>query len=344
MKRLAAALGFALAALQLPSCQFPDYDVLPEDGSGGEGGGAAGGASGGSPTAGSEAAGGTGEPPLCDQGLSCEPITPAGWLGPVAYFQGPSGTELPDCPEGYAEPTDLHADPAGAPAECACTCAAGPQKCGATTKDVKIYGDLNCANECYSAGAQACTAVTGCSGSSVSIHAPITEPTGSCVAEVTATTPEPPGWERDTRFCELDVDVVSCAQERSCFPTPPAPFASQLCVYRVVLAGQRAPACPDEYPSGPELLYSTFEDERDCGECECEGPNGGKCTGEVTYGNGTDCSQSKYLIGSPCETITRPSRLEVRYVMSPGECEVASEPEPIGDVVPSGNYHAVCCR
>lgn len=344
VKRLAIGFWLALAALQLPSCQFPDYNLSSTDGQ--DGGAPSAGTGGDSSTAGDAGGGtgGTGLPPLCEDGLSCEPSAPAGWLGPVALWQGESGSDPPDCPEGFAEPTDLHSEPAGAPADCTCTCTAVDQKCG-ESKDVKLYNDLGCDNECAAAGAQECTGVTGCSGSLISIDAARTEPTGSCEPDVQTTLLEEPAWERDARFCELDVDVDSCADEQSCFPTPTAPFASQLCVHRVVLAGRPAPACPEDYPSGPELLYSDFEDQRGCGECECDGPNGGKCNGNVLYGSSSTCTQSAtYVIGSGCVEIQRPSHWEVHYVMSPGSCEVSTEPEPVGNVLPSGNYHAVCCR
>lgn len=291
--------------------------------------------------------GGGGQPPLCSEGLSCQPVPPAGWLGPVAYWQGESGEEVPDCPEGYAEPMDLHADPDGAPADCSCTCKAEELECGGA-QEVTIYGDLSCNNACATAGPQECTpaAVSGCSGAMLSMHVPEKDPTGSCAADV-KTELTSPRWHRDARFCELATEVDDCGAEQACFPTPSGGFSSQLCVYRVVLAGQAAPECPDEYPNR-DLLYSSFKDERDCGDCDCEGPSGGSCVGEVIIGTNSDCSSftNKYVIGEDdCLQISKPSHIEVTYMMTPGSsCAPAGDPEPIGEVVPSGNYHAVCCQ
>lgn len=343
LKRLATGVWLAFAAaLQLPSCQFPNYNVTPDEGSGGEGGSA--GAAG--PTGGSEAAGAGGveEGSPCDKGLSCEPVAPGAWLGPVAYWQGAHGSKLPECPEGYAKPVDLHARPVGDPVTCSCTCTPSVQKCNSPS-DVKIFSDLGCANECAKASSLACSAVNACSGASVSIYAPVSEPSGSCIVDVQQGDPPPVDWEQDARFCELDVDVESCPGEAACFPTPLRPFASQLCVYQLLVAGQRPPTCPEEYPTGPELLYEVWDDQRACGECECAGPDGGRCNGEVTYGSSSDCSQSsKYVIGADCKEIPKPSHWQVHYSMVPGRCSVATEPEPVGAVVPSGNYHALCCR
>lgn len=290
--------------------------------------------------------GGSSQPPLCDEGLDCQPTAPAGWLGPVAYWQGPNGDEPPECPDGYAEPIDLHADPEGAPADCACTCTARDLKCG-TTDEVTIYNDLGCANVCGTTGPRECgpAPVSGCSGNRVSIDVPRRQPTGRCVAAVepTVTTAR---WKRDARFCELKVDVDECGDGGACFPTPSGGFSSQLCVYRVVLAGKPAPECPNEYPN-QELLYDSFEDERGCGECECAGPMGGSCTGEVILSTDSDCSTvvDRYVIGKDeCLEIAKPSHIAVEYVRAGGTCSVGTEPEPTGDVVPSGNYHAVCCQ
>ncbi|RYZ07555.1 MAG: hypothetical protein EOO73_11290 [Myxococcales bacterium] len=344
MKRLATGFWLALAALQLPSCQFPNYNLLLDEPVGGDSGASSGGAGSGSPTGGASGMGGTSEPPLCDEGLSCQPDAPAGWLGPVAYWQGPIADELPDCPEGYAEPTDLNADLAAPPLGCTCSCTAKDLTCEGV-KNVSIYNDLGCKNVCFTSTDLQCSEVTTCNGASVSLGSSLAAPTGSCAVSVKVVDREPPTWERATRFCALQVDVDECDAEQSCFPTPAAPFASQLCVYRVVLAGQAPPECPEEYPNGPEQLYSTFEDGRACGECECEGPMGGSCGGTVSYGSNIDCTRSdEYTIGSGCRIIDKPSHLSVQYAMKPGSCGVATEPEPTGEAVPSGNYHAVCCQ
>lgn len=284
------------------------------------------------------------EPSLCAEGQVCQPAAPDGWLGPVAYWEGEAGSTLPECPEGYENPTDLHAEPSGDPLECECTCSPTPQKCG-TTDDITLFSDLDCNNACAHAGSQACTAISGCSGASLSIFAPVSQPAGSCEAKVSEGVKSTAAWQRDARFCDVVGTEDECG-DQSCFPTPTAPFASQLCVYRVVRDGQRAPACPEEYPDGPELLYTTFVDERTCGECECTGLIGGACKGEVTIGNTPSCTvpEDTYTLGEPCAVVQSPEFVAVEYALTPGTCGVESEPEALGDVVPSGNFHAVCCR
>jgi hypothetical protein len=348
MKLLACGFWLALAALHLGSCQFPSYEIRTEaDGAGENAGGSPPGGTGGTPTAGNGGEGGNGgnvSPPLCGEEESCQPETPNGWLGPVAFYIDDSDKEVPDCPEGYGDPIDLHADPVGEPLTCECACTPIEQKCE-TPGRVRIYGNLNCGDPCADAGATECTNVTGCSGNDLSIGAPVMPPIGKCRADVTSTYGER-GWARSARLCEADGGSEECGAAQSCFPTPPDPFASQLCVYRVVLEGQAAPTCPEAYPSGPHLLYSTFEDERKCGPCTCQGLTGGKCEGQVTI-NAAECGQATslatYKIGDACLKIQDVKTVVTRYMMTPGTCGVAEEPVTVGEIVPTGRFHAVCC-
>lgn len=349
LKRLATSLWLAFVAVQLLCCQFPNYNLLPADGPGGDGGTSPG-ASGSSPAAGASSGGdggsaGSSQPPVCEESQACLPVAPAGWLGPVALWQGESGEDLPDCPAGYGNPADLHASPSGDPAECSCTCTAMDQTCDGVTS-VTIYGDLGCQDACETVTEEGCSAVSDCSGNSVSISVPLVEPAGRCEVAVTKQVGSIQ-WQQDARLCELEQELEACGAEQTCVPTPSPPFASQLCVYRVVRAGQDAPPCPDSYPNGPESLFTSFEDERDCGECDCSGPSGGECGGHVNVSNNGCDAGVPYDIGTGCKQLQlqgdKPSSVSVDYTMKPGTCGVASPPEPIGEAVPSGNFRAVCC-
>ncbi len=344
VKRLATSFWLAFAAVVLPGCQFPNYNVPAVDA---QGGASNAGASGNASVAGVSGGGGSGgssQPPLCEDGQECVPAAPGGWLGPIAYWQGKSGSELPDCPDGYADETDLHAEPSGAPAACSCSCAAMDQTCEDVAQ-VELFGDLGCQSTCETATTDGCTAIDGCTGNSVSIDVAEREPSGRCEVSMTKQVGSI-SWQRDARLCALTDVPEACGSEHQCTPTPSAPFASQLCVYRVVRAGQAAPPCPDSYPNGPDELYTAFEDERECGECECSGPDGGTCGGQVNVSANACDAGTAYQIGSGCKQLilnAPPKNVEVHYTMTPGTCGIASEPEPIGAVVPSGNYHAVCC-
>ena len=135
--------------------------------------------------------------------------------------------------------------------------------------------------------------------------------------------------------------------DQTCIPTPTPPFASQACVYRLVLDGQPIPDCPTTYPTGPLALYSAFNDDRGCGACSCGGPTGGTCGGKILVSDQQDCSDAfEYDVGTGCEQFsvdTRPTHTSGDYHLSPGTCSVAKAPAATGGVTPAGDALVVCC-
>lgn len=349
------ALG-AMVGLGLAGCQFPEYD-LARGQAGSSAGGVAGGGSGGSVSDGNSSgmgAAGTGgssvEPIPCGTGKACTSALPAGWLGPVAYWQAKAGedAELPECPEGYAEPSDLHSGLDAPDGDCSCTCTSSVQACNKGAS-VSVFSDLDCQTECFHASPLTCTAVSGCSGNQGTLLAEPPTPSGTCNAKVTSHALEPVTWQYDARLCNLEVaEPGTCTGSGElCTPTPRPPFASQLCVFRVVPEGQDLPDCPSAYPNGREPLYSSFTDERDCSGCSCSGPTGGKCAGKLTLSDEQSCSAGfDYTLGSGCQQFqldTSPARLDAQYTLVPGTCGIASDTEPTGGAIPSGSATVVCC-
>jgi len=226
------------------------------------------------------------------------------------------------------------------------------QMCDAT---LHIYGDLACGGECASASTGTCGPVSGCIGSqgSVSVEA-ATISGGSCTAKI-APLPDPT-WKFNERLCE-SVDPGSCADpDQVCAPTPTAPYASQLCVTRLLLDGQTTPpACPAAYPVPYPVpykaLYGDYMDARGCSACSCGNVSGGSCTGNAVMSGGVDCSGGReFPIGTACKTFDlgpgglRPSHVGNAYTVVPGTCSVASPPQPTGKAEPSGGVTVVCCQ
>lgn len=320
------AFGACTWATLLSSCQFPDYQL------------------------GDPATGGSPSTELCEQPDRCVPEAPAGWRGPVAFWQGASTTEPPpECPEGYDSPTDAHARPSASDADCTCRCDAVEQTCDDEPALVVLFQDLACETVCTLASPLECIEVAGCNGSAGTMRAAAAQPTGACSATVEKNT-TPPSWQRDARLCELSRPTRDdCADaNQACAPTPGSPFSSQSCVYRVVLEGETMPSCPPSHARATAMLYSSLSDDRDCGECTCDGPTGGSCEGTVLLSSGDDCSSaSEYSVGSGCQPFSlprSPTSIAADYVLTPGSCAVASQPEPTGSVTPAGNALVVCCH
>lgn len=302
----------------------------------------------GSATGGETNSGGNDPAEECEQPNGCVPGVPPGWLGPVAFWEGSSAQPLPACPAGYGAPQDAQGKLTAPDAECVCSCATQDQDCTGAVQ-VTLYADLSCQTPCINAQPEACSAVAGCNGNQGSLRAQLGAPQGgSCAATVQKTT-EPPTWERHARLCQLSGEPSSgcLSDEQSCVPTPGLPFASQTCVYRLVLDGQPIPQCPASYSTGPSVLYNAFSDDRSCGACSCSGPAGGKCSGKILVSNQEDCSEAfEYDVGTGCQQFSldaRPTHASGSYDLSPGTCSVAGAPVAMGGVLPTGDALVVCC-
>jgi hypothetical protein len=354
---LIGATGLS-AWLGVSGCQFPEYDLAR--GGSGQTGAEAGASLGGTPTAGTAPEGGAGAageggadntPVACGAGLVCTAALPAGWLGPVAYWRDKAGdsADVPDCPDGYHDPIDLHTGLVAPDAECSCSCTPKGQACDKGA-NVSLSSDLGCANECFHATPLECTAVSGCTGSQGALQAAVPKPSGSCVAKVTSQPLGAVSWQYDARLCSLETaEPGSCTGPGElCTPTPSkGGYASQLCVYRVVSEGQNLPECPAAYPNAHEPLYESFTDERGCSSCVCSGLIGGACTGKLMLSSGASCSSEfEYILGTGCQKFTlstSPAQLGAQYTLVPGTCGVARDTEPTGGAVPSGSATVVCC-
>ena len=312
-------LGATLAWLA-GGCQFPDYRVVVE--------------------------GGAGSPePSCEGAtLACVPSLPAGWRGPVAFWEGSEDT-APDCPEGYGRPQDVLGDLTAAPAECSCSCAASGETCAQA--QVSIFNDAACDARCAEAPAAACAEASGCAGSVGSLRAPAVAPTGgSCEGSVEMVLTEP-SWGTRARLCERSSEPGQCAAGQACVTSPAPPFSSQVCVYRVALEDAPVPSCPEQYPSGPSLFHRELKDTRACGDCVCEGPSGGSCEATVRLSAREDCGEAlEYEVGSGCAQYQLdgpPTHVEATYKLEAGSCAAAGNAEALGEVKPAGTPWVVCC-
>ena len=287
-------------------------------------------------------------PVACDE--PCVARVP-GWQGPMAFWESQaSATSMPpSCPSGYMNPFDLHRELVAPPGPCSCTCSPEGQVCDAT---LRIYDDMACSsNACAMVSTRVCTGISGCVGSqgSAKLDAP-TISGGTCKPKV-APTP-PPTWQFNDRLCATS-NAGSCDDSRQvCAPSPPIPFASQLCVTHVVLEGQPVPECPSAYPKFYQTLYETYTDARGCSDCTCGNVTGGSCTGKATMSSGSTCTAGvEFSPSTGCKVFdvgpgvgVHPSSAGGEYTVVPGTCSVAIPSMPTGSATHSGTGWAVCCQ
>jgi len=365
---LTAVIGAVVNSL-LSGCQFPVYgmasggsgpagsagmDVTSGGTSGGDPGGMAadagdGGSEAGAAGGGMGGAAGMVEPPQpdpCEQ--ECIAPNPAGWQGPMALWEGSATTQPPDCPAGYADPTDLYNELIAPDGACTCTCRAEGQTCDAA---IRVFDDFACTHSCATLPTTlACAPVSGCVGSQGSVRIDsITISGGTCIPKISEI--PPPTWKYRDRLCQA-TNEGSCDDSRKvCAPTPRVPYGAQLCVKKDVFPNQERPPCPAAYPHFFKELYAEYVDGRECTECTCGGVSGGSCSGDLWMSKGGVCSMDytlnadedcpKFNLG---QGTVHPTSIQNKLTVSAGSCGVATPSKPMGAATEKGNATLVCCQ
>ncbi len=283
----------------------------------------------------------------------CLALSPAGWEGPVAYFEGDDLDTLPSCAAPFGGLSiEVHDQISGTAPDCeACSCgAASDVQCSSPT--VRFYHSSSCdefgddpASE-FMLGPQGdCTVFPNGDGAYGAEADPVTplEGTGSCVASGGEATIADADWAVELRACAAPEATTVCGDERACVPSPGAPFASELCIYR-----PGDVACPAGDYAARFLRYGAYEDSRECSECECGAPSGGSCDAGILFSNTNTCVEDYLTLPMPgsggCTTLwgSTPSSgvLEV-YDVAGAAC-AASGGEGQGEVMPADPV-TFCC-
>jgi hypothetical protein len=311
------------------------------------------------------------EDPLCQPAFTCTPTVPAGWLGPVEFWQAASPATAPACDTGYSTPVDLRVGALTAdPATCSCTCGATGQACSLPGG---FFQQTNCGGSCAPVTPDpngGCTPVpaNSCGSEGSFLISGAATPTGGTCAPSPIVTHVPPAtWPTDARVCSYAgaADAPGGCATGSCVRAPTGAagtFGAESCVYSN--ATPAPTTCPTGYPTGPTLGYSDLDDTRKCDStCACGGaPSAGACTGTVSlYGNFPDAgctgSADTYTIGSACQCYGQsqcgaddqvilnnvPGFVRAVYTVTPGTCATPAAPASIGAAALSGPF-TVCCR
>jgi len=346
MRALLASLVFVVAAAgSTVGCSaLLDWS----DFSGGTGEAGADGAGGGDASA-HDAAGNDAPASTC--GLACETAPPAGWAGPVALSVTPSSQgAAPACGSGFdATPAfDGFAGLTFTPPTCStCSCGSGAGVT-CTGPTMSFFVDSACSTAAASPMTVSSTCVTTPFAAQYATLSSPTATGGTCASSGGAPTAAAPTWATVARACAPSAAPTGdgCTAGQVCAPAPAAPFSSRACVMQAGMAT----ACPPEYPDGPQVFFSSVDDQRGCTPCECAGPTGAQCTiaaPAVDISVTPSCSVSAGSLDapSPCvmfqglEFVNLASPLTLG---NPGTCALTGGGAPTGVATQSGPT-SFCC-
>lgn len=271
-------------------------------------------------------------------GWKCAPGVPPGFTGPVAYWEGPTGSE-PACAAPFdVELATLFADLDCPDAECPCDCGnAANQTCtngmsmwwsksGCPINNVSDNLSSSC--DVPSVSSPDHVVVLGLGGSKTQ--------GGNCTA-----TGGPPQktttWNTTGRICGASLLEGGCAGGTECVPDPGALLGP--CIFRTGDV-----ACPLSGYSDKHVVYETTTDTRSCSSCTCGGASGGSCSQNVITYSDTGCSQQSgsFNTSANCATVSN----VVRFKFTPTVTVSGSCPP---QVTPTGacaeaNPTTVCCQ
>jgi hypothetical protein len=271
-------------------------------------------------------------------GCACIPAPPAGWIGPVAMWEGAGPS--PGCTGDYsAQALDAFAALDAGPAECTCDCGELAGASCPSSFTATIFSDNGCATACDSVvvSAGVCVDVHGQCANVHGIAAAPQATGGSCAPKSSAAVPTA-SWGQSARACEAAVVPVQqgCNAGQICAPAPVAPMEPRLCAFK---AGDVD--CPGGGFTIRRTVYGGIADGRGCSSCACGTPSGVSCTGTVQEG----CGQSGAVNQLPatCGGLSDPGSVTLvgNLVASGGSC-APSGGTPTGTAAPSSPT-TVCC-
>lgn len=357
------ALGAAYVGCSVESHQFVDDSFFLDSGTGNTGGGQQGGTGGtaGNPGGGSGGgpggSGGTGSgtgnenctngqdddndsqidcaDSDCQPLYACVPPTPAGWQGPVAFYEGTEAAPLCNASGGF--PTQKQSAHSGiVPGNATCpTCGCNTTGTPTCRANLVFRGDDACAgancwgflqNDCNGTPIVAtngtCQGVGLCQDGAGTIKPTAVEVTsvsvsGTCTAASTGQADIPtPDWTNEVRACgDAATTGKGCGTDGMCVPVPSAPFANSACIYKT---GDTA--CPSPF-SSKHLVHQNSQDTRSCTPCTCGALTGGSCSGgTVTAYTAPGCAAGAQTltVGGSCNDIVDDPTPNPAV---PGQCE-----------------------
>lgn len=264
---------------------------------------------------------------------------PDGWEGPVALYDGSSGT-APDCPPELPDfVADGLADPVQEDASCeACTCAAPAITC--TPASLLAYGGGICGGVStpYAQPSQPnmCQTINGNDNVDAYLADSPMVSAGPCVAAGGTSSVPPAKAGRIGRVCGAQAGG-GCMGGAVCAPTSvAAPFEQRLCVFQAGDAN-----CPVGFET--KRLYATsLDDSRACTACSC-GTASASCSITTTVYADSVCTATIAVV--PNNHMCVPGNLGKSIMTTRtvnGSCP-ASGGQPTGSVTLGPEQVTVCC-
>lgn len=272
--------------------------------------------------------------PECGIGATCGEAAPGGWFGPTTWARVVGGGALPDCPPEYPEvgPTVLEGYNDPGPAICGCTC--------------EVDAVSSCLTYAYSYGDAQCSAYLNFLQFSEDCHDFAIGGAGYfymfqqnqpfCMQVKTEELPEVQ-WDANVRSCKLPDLPTPCGDEGVCTPVPVEGFEPSLCIY-----AQGDLECPPGVYANKQAYFSGADDQRDCSNCTC-GQGTVSCTGSMQVFDGAACGGNQ-VADVPSTGQCTPavgSSVGLNFTGESG-CPVATPPEPMGTIAPTGPF-TFCC-
>ena len=251
----------------------------------------------------------------------CLPPAPAGWTGPSAVYDGPSGTKPAACPAQYEVAVlEAHQGLAAAPAVCSC---GTPKFEDQTCKTVAEYWN---APECtgFAVKREGEYPYSKCIGPAAGVQSMRVLPavySGTCSFDTPSKTLPPPVFEKTQVACGLAAPAA-CAGRPECTttPAPDAPF-TRVCIHK---DGDHA--CPSLDYAVRFVSHRGTSDTRDCTPC-------GKATAKGTCGTGLSTWDGLDCTGVKVAIVANTCYPQTIYVDLNGTAPVdpTCEPEPGGN-------------
>jgi hypothetical protein len=268
----------------------------------------------------------------CQPLYACVPAVPAGWTGPVAFYEGTNAAPLCNASGGF--PTQKQSAHSGiVPGDATCpTCECnftGTPVCKAnlvfgSTADCQsgcCWGSAPgiCTGSPLTATNGTCLGVGLCQNGTIkptAIEITSASVSGTCTSAANGTADIPtPTWTNEVRACGDAVATgKGCGTDGACMPVPAAPFGSSACIYKT---GDTS--CPSPF-STKHLVHQNTQDTRSCTPCSCGALTGGDCTGgtvSVFPAAGCGSGAQTATIGACNDIGIDPSPTPAQ----PGQCE-----------------------
>ncbi len=274
---------------------------------------------------------------------ACVPAAPTNWVGPVWFYQGPSGNPQPSCQGGVSPAVAGSAGLKPGSIDCGCKCGK-PSGGSCAIGQARARDDGDCIG---SAGTKMFTPVNNkCTNPPLIngdppwsvVPATLSVQGGKCTPSGTKTTPTPPSFGSAARACGVKLGA-GCTGSKQCWPKPKTGFGAKACVFRT-----GSQICPSPFTQ-KNLVYDGFNDGRQC-TCKCGNATGQACTGDFSVFSDDACTLPKagnpWSLSLACIAI-QPALRGIKYNVTGVQGGSCNPSEQVAGQVSGTSPTTICC-